>query len=70
MLPIPLKEEEQQCISHKGLEHEGFLSWHFCLYYFLVIFSAHTMQSSYGFVDYFDRRSAALAIVTLNGRHL
>ncbi|CAA0833887.1 Oligouridylate-binding protein 1C [Striga hermonthica] len=28
------------------------------------------MQSSYGFVDYFDRRSAALAIVSLNGRHL
>ncbi|GFP85516.1 oligouridylate-binding protein 1 [Phtheirospermum japonicum] len=27
-------------------------------------------NSSYGFVDYFDRRSAALAIVTLNGRHL
>lgn len=27
-------------------------------------------KSSYGFVDYFDRRSAALAIVTLNGRHL
>ncbi|XAR51096.1 hypothetical protein NMG60_11005632, partial [Bertholletia excelsa] len=28
------------------------------------------VQSSYGFVDYFDRRSAALAIVSLNGRHL
>ncbi|XP_052182215.1 oligouridylate-binding protein 1 [Diospyros lotus] len=27
-------------------------------------------KSSYGFVDYFDRSSAALAIVTLNGRHL
>lgn len=27
-------------------------------------------QSSYGFIDYFDRRSAALAIMTLNGRHL
>ncbi|KAI3752985.1 hypothetical protein L2E82_25028 [Cichorium intybus] len=27
-------------------------------------------QSSYGFVDYFDRRYATLAIVTLNGRHL
>ncbi|KAL3625283.1 ubiquitin-specific protease ubp1 [Castilleja foliolosa] len=27
-------------------------------------------KSSYGFVDYFDRRSAALAIVSLNGRHL
>ncbi|CAI9100767.1 OLC1v1037934C1 [Oldenlandia corymbosa var. corymbosa] len=27
-------------------------------------------KSSYGFVDYFDRRSAALAIVTLNGRQL
>ncbi|KAK6139701.1 hypothetical protein DH2020_026555 [Rehmannia glutinosa] len=27
-------------------------------------------KSSYGFVDYFDRRSATLAIVTLNGRHL
>ncbi|KDP33941.1 hypothetical protein JCGZ_07512 [Jatropha curcas] len=27
-------------------------------------------KSSYGFVDYFDRRSAAIAIVTLNGRHL
>ncbi|GAV76246.1 RRM_1 domain-containing protein [Cephalotus follicularis] len=27
-------------------------------------------KSSYGFVDYFDRRSAAVAIVALNGRHL
>ncbi|PKA64004.1 Polyadenylate-binding protein RBP47 [Apostasia shenzhenica] len=27
-------------------------------------------KSSYGFVDYFDCRSAALAIVTLNGRHI
>ncbi|XWS26564.1 hypothetical protein CRYUN_Cryun26dG0041400 [Craigia yunnanensis] len=27
-------------------------------------------KSSYGFVHYFDRRSAALSIVTLNGRHL
>ncbi|KAK6944716.1 RNA recognition motif domain [Dillenia turbinata] len=27
-------------------------------------------KSSYGFVDYFDRRSASLAIVTLNGRQL
>ncbi|XP_077230295.1 oligouridylate-binding protein 1B-like [Tasmannia lanceolata] len=27
-------------------------------------------KSSFGFVDYFDRRSAALAIMTLNGRHL
>nr|KJB06857.1 hypothetical protein B456_001G016600 [Gossypium raimondii] len=27
-------------------------------------------KSSYGFVHYFDRGSAALAIVTLNGRHL
>ncbi|XP_062148551.1 oligouridylate-binding protein 1-like [Alnus glutinosa] len=27
-------------------------------------------KSSYGFVDYFDRRSAAISIVTLNGRHL
>ncbi|KAF8034002.1 hypothetical protein BT93_C0317 [Corymbia citriodora subsp. variegata] len=27
-------------------------------------------KSSYGFVDYYDRRSAALSIVTLNGRHL
>ncbi|MQL87721.1 hypothetical protein Taro_020270 [Colocasia esculenta] len=27
-------------------------------------------KTSYGFVDYFDRRSAALAIVSLNGRHL
>ncbi|ONK66067.1 uncharacterized protein A4U43_C06F3820 [Asparagus officinalis] len=27
-------------------------------------------KSSYGFVDYYDRRSAALAIMTLNGRHL
>lgn len=27
-------------------------------------------KSSYGFIDYFDRRSAALAILTLNGRHL
>ncbi|MCL7042231.1 hypothetical protein MKW94_012904 [Papaver nudicaule] len=27
-------------------------------------------KSSYGFVDYFDRRSATLAIMSLNGRHL
>ncbi|TYH80400.1 hypothetical protein ES332_D03G129700v1 [Gossypium tomentosum] len=27
-------------------------------------------KATYGFVDYFDRRSAALAIVTLNGRQL
>lgn len=27
-------------------------------------------KSSYGFVDYYDRRSAALAILTLNGRHI
>ncbi|XP_039125207.1 oligouridylate-binding protein 1B-like isoform X1 [Dioscorea cayenensis subsp. rotundata] len=27
-------------------------------------------KSSYGFVDYYDRRFAALAIMTLNGRHL
>ncbi|KAE8715213.1 Oligouridylate-binding protein 1A [Hibiscus syriacus] len=27
-------------------------------------------QSSYGFIHYFDRRSAALAILSLNGRHL
>ncbi|KAK4432783.1 Oligouridylate-binding protein 1 [Sesamum alatum] len=27
-------------------------------------------KSSYGFVDYFDRQSAALAILTLNGRNL
>ncbi|KAK4483702.1 hypothetical protein RD792_010904 [Penstemon davidsonii] len=27
-------------------------------------------KSSYGFVDYLDRRSAALAIMSLNGRHL
>ncbi|XP_010542384.1 PREDICTED: oligouridylate-binding protein 1C-like [Tarenaya hassleriana] len=27
-------------------------------------------KSSYGFVHYFDRRSAALAIMSLNGRHL
>ncbi|XP_019055316.1 PREDICTED: oligouridylate-binding protein 1-like isoform X2 [Nelumbo nucifera] len=27
-------------------------------------------KSSYGFIDYFDRRSAALSILTLNGRHL
>ncbi|KAE8686705.1 nucleolysin TIA-1 isoform p40-like isoform X2 [Hibiscus syriacus] len=26
-------------------------------------------QSSYGFIHYFDRRSAALAILSLNGRH-
>ncbi|XP_028763245.1 oligouridylate-binding protein 1B isoform X2 [Neltuma alba] len=31
---------------------------------------ASFMQSSYGFIHYFDRRSAALAILTLNGRHL
>ncbi|PPR91148.1 hypothetical protein GOBAR_AA29545 [Gossypium barbadense] len=28
------------------------------------------MQSSYGFIHYFDRRSAALSILSLNGRHL
>ncbi|KAG6586503.1 Oligouridylate-binding protein 1, partial [Cucurbita argyrosperma subsp. sororia] len=27
-------------------------------------------KSSYGFVDYFDRRSAAVAIISLNGRNL
>nr|GEV18783.1 oligouridylate-binding protein 1B-like [Tanacetum cinerariifolium] len=27
-------------------------------------------KSSYGFIHYFDRRSAALAIMSLNGRHL
>jgi len=27
-------------------------------------------KSSYGFVHYFDRRSAGLAILSLNGRHL
>ncbi|XP_077236445.1 oligouridylate-binding protein 1-like [Tasmannia lanceolata] len=27
-------------------------------------------KSSFGFVDYFDRRYAAIAIMTLNGRHL
>ncbi|KAK1301409.1 Polyadenylate-binding protein RBP45 [Acorus calamus] len=27
-------------------------------------------KSSYGFVDYYDRRSAAIAILNLNGRHL
>ncbi|CAI9277668.1 unnamed protein product [Lactuca saligna] len=27
-------------------------------------------KSSYGFIHYFDHRSAALAIVSLNGRHL
>ncbi|KAK4756628.1 hypothetical protein SAY87_006755 [Trapa incisa] len=27
-------------------------------------------KSSYGFVDFFDRRCAAAAIITLNGRHL
>ncbi|CAI0418981.1 unnamed protein product [Linum tenue] len=27
-------------------------------------------KSSYGFIHYFDRRSAAIAIVSLNGRHL
>lgn len=31
---------------------------------------ACVMQSSYGFIHYFDRRSAALAILSLNGRHL
>lgn len=28
------------------------------------------LQSSYGFIHYFDRRSASLAILSLNGRHL
>ncbi|GAB2268968.1 Oligouridylate-binding protein 1B [Dionaea muscipula] len=27
-------------------------------------------KSSYGFINYFDRRSASMAIMTLNGRHL
>ncbi|KAF5764401.1 putative nucleotide-binding alpha-beta plait domain superfamily, RNA-binding domain superfamily [Helianthus annuus] len=27
-------------------------------------------KSSYGLIHYFDRRSAALAILSLNGRHL
>ncbi|CAO2162740.1 unnamed protein product, partial [Urochloa humidicola] len=27
-------------------------------------------KSSFGFVDYYDRRSAALAIMTLHGRHI
>ncbi|KAG6524149.1 hypothetical protein ZIOFF_014040 [Zingiber officinale] len=32
--------------------------------------SRKNIVSSFGFVDYFDRRSAALAIMTLNGRQL
>ena len=49
---------------------------HRCFYGFLSYFLKSQltffflMQSSYGFVDYFDRRSAAVAIVTLNGRLL
>ena len=35
-----------------------------CLLIFIIV------QSSFGFVHYFDRRSASLAIFTLNGRHL
>ncbi|KAJ4839590.1 Oligouridylate-binding protein 1B [Turnera subulata] len=38
-------------------------------YYIFDISIVH-VQSSYGFIHYFDRRSAALAILTLNGRHL
>lgn len=29
-----------------------------------------SMQSSYGFIHYYDRRFASMAILTLNGRHL
>ncbi|RRT79868.1 hypothetical protein B296_00018112 [Ensete ventricosum] len=39
----------------------------------VIVYAYHselTLQSSFGFVDYYDRRSAALAIVTLNGRQL
>ncbi|KAE8708719.1 Oligouridylate-binding protein 1A [Hibiscus syriacus] len=35
-----------------------------------LLFCTLLEQSSYGFVHYFDRRSAALAILSLNGRHL
>lgn len=28
------------------------------------------IQSSYGFVDYYDHRSAAAALLTLNGRQM
>ena len=33
-------------------------------------FHGFSLQSSFGFVDYHDRRSAALAIMTLHGRQL
>ncbi|MCL7030464.1 hypothetical protein MKW94_013438 [Papaver nudicaule] len=38
-----------------------------------LVFMWHQLMgifSSYGFVDYCDRRSATLAIMSLNGRHL
>uniref|UniRef100_A0A0D9X1G7 RRM domain-containing protein n=1 Tax=Leersia perrieri TaxID=77586 RepID=A0A0D9X1G7_9ORYZ len=35
-----------------------------------LLAAAPPQQSSYGFVDYYDRRSAALAILTLNGRQI
>jgi nucleolysin TIA-1/TIAR len=28
------------------------------------------LQSAFGFIDYYDRQSAALAIMSLNGRQL
>ena len=37
---------------------------------FLTSLLSPLLQSSYGFIHYFDRRAAALAILSLNGRHL
>ncbi|XP_024514811.1 oligouridylate-binding protein 1 isoform X1 [Selaginella moellendorffii] len=43
----------------------GFVS---ILPFSLTVFRYLAWQSSYGFVDYFDHRSAAAAIITLNGK--
>lgn len=49
----------------------SFLLFKYCILSLTLSFtSLSVMQSSYGFIHYYDRRSAALAIVTLNGRHL
>jgi hypothetical protein len=40
--------------------------------FFSPIFNSFSglLQSSYGFVDYFDHRSAAAALLTLNGSQM
>ncbi|KAF5743802.1 Nucleolysin TIAR [Tripterygium wilfordii] len=56
-----LKQQQQQALMQQALlqqqsiYHPGLLA---------------PPQSSYGFIHYFDRRSAAMAILSLNGRHL